>query len=695
MFLLLTNAMALQSFDPFLESSPRLMVVGIVLVSAHCIAFLTFRAVRSVSAQITIAITALIGAALVASRGDLTNLSALLTQAFAQFQNSTPPTPATDAYIATLVLLAATLGWLSTWIAIQMRTSLEAILPPIALCAMSATLAGDRINLSAALRVVVCCVLFLVTHRSWIDLTRHDWLPGTLLAEERRYFRRDIPTAAAVLAATTLLFVNVEWLTSPGLIDWQNYREQTTTSFSIDPLVDIGSQLRDRDTTDAVAFTAVVQTDAPLTTTAGYWRLEGRTEYRNGSWPANTDQLSQQTDRTGNDQAARVTQQITVGALRATTVPALYQPVGVSSTLATIDPATETVTARDPIGRGDVFVIDSLVNAVYRDQLDSARGIALDPQLVATATDDTGLIPELKTQAALLTRDATSDLERVELIQSWFRQEFVYDDSVNFDQGELGLAQFAQSRRGFCQQYATAFTLMARSLDLPTRLAIGFTNGQQIRPNVFEVYANQVHVWPEVFFDGVGWVAFEPTPTRGSAALAQYTDVEDQQATPPTTATTPTVATTTPTSTTPTVTTTTTSTAIEAPAESTNSRSSNLAPILVTVLALAVVATIAAVTLRRRQRLTHHRDPWLALEHRLAPYVSVDKSLTVIERADVIAQHVEHDPASGQLIVDLGELATQHSQREFEINADRAVNAQRYDDVAKRLVVVLAAKTIA
>ncbi|RMG94315.1 MAG: hypothetical protein D6706_13950 [Chloroflexi bacterium] len=66
-------------------------------------------------------------------------------------------------------------------------------------------------------------------------------------------------------------------------------------------------------------------------------------------------------------------------------------------------------------------------------------------------------------------------------------------------------------QKGYCDYYASAMVVMARSLGLPARLAVGFLaqppdeNGRQI------VYQINGHSWAEVYFAGYGWVAFEPT----------------------------------------------------------------------------------------------------------------------------------------------------------------------------------------
>jgi hypothetical protein len=58
---------------------------------------------------------------------------------------------------------------------------------------------------------------------------------------------------------------------------------------------------------------------------------------------------------------------------------------------------------------------------------------------------------------------------------------------------------------------------------------VGFTSGTPTEPGVYSVLGKNAHAWPEVWFDGVGWVAFEPTPGRGAPGAENYTGLVPQQ----------------------------------------------------------------------------------------------------------------------------------------------------------------------
>ena len=65
---------------------------------------------------------------------------------------------------------------------------------------------------------------------------------------------------------------------------------------------------------------------------------------------------------------------------------------------------------------------------------------------------------------------------------------------------------------------------------IPARVAVGFTPGDGgTRRRCTTCEGKHAHAWPEVYFTGIGWVPFEPTPTRGAPGDESYTGVPQQQ----------------------------------------------------------------------------------------------------------------------------------------------------------------------
>jgi hypothetical protein len=79
----------------------------------------------------------------------------------------------------------------------------------------------------------------------------------------------------------------------------------------------------------------------------------------------------------------------------------------------------------------------------------------------------------------------------------------------------------AHTQRGYCQHFAGAMTLMLRYLGIPSRVAVGFTSGRYDRKHrEWVVTDRDAHMWVEVWFDGWGWLPFDPTPGRSGLAGA-------------------------------------------------------------------------------------------------------------------------------------------------------------------------------
>jgi transglutaminase-like putative cysteine protease len=78
--------------------------------------------------------------------------------------------------------------------------------------------------------------------------------------------------------------------------------------------------------------------------------------------------------------------------------------------------------------------------------------------------------------------------------------------------GYRDLLQFIQDKKGYCQQFAAAFAVLARIEGLPTRIAVGFLEGTKVGKDAWLVDGSEIHSWPQVLFGRYGWINFDPTP---------------------------------------------------------------------------------------------------------------------------------------------------------------------------------------
>lgn len=68
---------------------------------------------------------------------------------------------------------------------------------------------------------------------------------------------------------------------------------------------------------------------------------------------------------------------------------------------------------------------------------------------------------------------------------------------------------------GYCDYFATAMTVLSRAVGVPARIAIGYAMGTYDEAlGAYVVTRLDAHAWVEVYFPGIGWVPFEPTPAR-------------------------------------------------------------------------------------------------------------------------------------------------------------------------------------
>ncbi|WP_144751350.1 transglutaminase family protein [Curtobacterium pusillum] len=119
---------------------------------------------------------------------------------------------------------------------------------------------------------------------------------------------------------------------------------------------------------------------------------------------------------------------------------------------------------------------------------------------------------------------AGSDYQEARALEQWFRSDlFTYSETAPVEQGYDGdsmdvVAKFLQVREGYCVHFSSAMAVMARTLGIPSRIAVGYRAGTTQADGEYTVSNRQLHSWPELYIKGAGWVAFEPTPDSDQAA---------------------------------------------------------------------------------------------------------------------------------------------------------------------------------
>ncbi len=141
-----------------------------------------------------------------------------------------------------------------------------------------------------------------------------------------------------------------------------------------------------------------------------------------------------------------------------------------------------------------------------------------------------GGVPNLvRTTAESVTKGAASQYEKALAIQAYLRT-FTYSEQAPVQDGYDGtgmdvLEKFLEKKSGYCIHFSAAMAVMARLVGIPSRIAVGFAPGHPTGGTVavagvgslpeYQVDARDAHAWPELYFEGLGWIPFEPTPSRG------------------------------------------------------------------------------------------------------------------------------------------------------------------------------------
>jgi len=143
-----------------------------------------------------------------------------------------------------------------------------------------------------------------------------------------------------------------------------------------------------------------------------------------------------------------------------------------------------------------------------------------------------GLPSVVRNQAVEVTTGARSDYEAALLLQDWFRESGGFEYSlrqapagVGGDAFETFLTDGPDGRVGYCEQFASAMGVMARIVGIPARVAVGFLEPDPLGNGEWEYSSHDLHAWPELYFEGAGWVRFEPTPSGRVRSAPDYTTV--------------------------------------------------------------------------------------------------------------------------------------------------------------------------
>ena len=131
--------------------------------------------------------------------------------------------------------------------------------------------------------------------------------------------------------------------------------------------------------------------------------------------------------------------------------------------------------------------------------------------------------------ARRITAGATTQYDIVRRVGAYLEDHYKYQENVPRHEYPIDAFLF-QDRKGYCQHFAGAAALMLRMLGVPVRVASGFAPGTlDTKTHEYVVTDLDAHSWIEVWFQGIGWVPFDPTTAQAPASsqAASFTPLSE------------------------------------------------------------------------------------------------------------------------------------------------------------------------
>jgi transglutaminase-like putative cysteine protease len=455
-------------------------------------------------------------------------------QAWSAFHELVAPAPELNGFLLAAAVAVGVTAFLADWAAFRMWSSREAVVPSLTLFVFATMLARDEGRVVCAVVWFAAAVAFALAHRVARLERSTGWVSTQRAAGGRALLRVGLLLGLAAVLVGVVIGPRLPGAEDVAIVDWRG-EGRSSGRVTVSPLVDIKSRLVQR--TELEVFQVRSSREA-------YWRMTALDDFDGNIWRSSGDYDDAAGGMGGGVPSAlwpngqRVTQEFTIQALATVWLPAAYLPIDLApgQVSAAFQQETRTliVDDADATPEGTNYTVLSLLGSYDSDDLRSASTDV--PRDLEDLLDLPPGFPDVaRDLAAEVTESATTPYDRAMALQTWFRLTggFVYDLDVENGHDDDAIEQFLQERRGYCEQFAGTFAAMARSVGLPARVAVGFTQGELVdgTEDVYQVRGRNAHAWPEVYLGEYGWVAFEPTPGRGAPGAQAYTGVTPDQVT--------------------------------------------------------------------------------------------------------------------------------------------------------------------
>lgn len=457
----------------------------------------------------------------------------LLLDAFSTIQNYAAPAPSTRGVIVGITLIVGLIAVVVDFLAVTLRSPALAGLPLLTAYLIAAANSGVGLNV----------VFFLIAAIAWITLVGRQgatlfrgWgtpipldSPEVRLTDEAlsmRFTTAGRRLAIGCLALAVVLPMVMPHLPARFLLSGLGRAPDgvgSGGSVQLSSSLDISRSLADQSQGAVFTYRSNAAASDPL-------RVDVLLGYRDGRWTQPDDDVA---GRRLQDPPEGMTDDVTRSVVRLSVAHNKINPPQLAAPYPTVRADLGDVrwnaTASDglrPAKRASSYSVDYLKLSPSEAQLKDASAVGPGNAPAGFMALDPGSMETVARLNAKVIPDDADRIEAARAIQNYLRgPDFTYSLSLlpptAKDEGDA-LNTFLRTRQGYCIQFATAMIMMARERGIPARMAIGFLPGHLQPDGSYTVRAADAHAWPELFFDGLGWLRFDPTPSSRSGTAPGY-----------------------------------------------------------------------------------------------------------------------------------------------------------------------------
>ena len=437
-----------------------------------------------------------------------------------QFPHAVSPVPSQGSFAIAATTALALCAWLADSFAFRAYGRAEAVVPAGVVFVFTSALGGDRYRVLVAAVWIGAAILTVAALRMAHSRDDSAWM-----GKRRQSLWSALPAAivCALFATTGAAAVapNLPGAGQKALLDTRNRDGDVTEVVS--PLVDIRSRIVNKGNLELFTVSS---------TTPRYLALTSLGSFNGTQWSTLGEDVRPAEGALGSTPVTgeTISEAITISKLGGQLAPAAR------TATAAVWQGSRNLLYGDESG---ALFVDGGLQPGYAYQVTSVDNDPAPDQLRAATVNGApsavyyeypkSLPQEIRDLANEVVAGATTPYDQAIALQNWFRTQFQYSLTVQRGHSNDAMINFLSIRKGYCEQFAGTFAAMARVIGLPSRVMVGFTQGQLKSDGLYHVAGRHAHAWDEVWFDGYGWVLFDPTPGRGAPGAEGHTGVAPSQ----------------------------------------------------------------------------------------------------------------------------------------------------------------------